>query len=251
MLSPWLRRFQPTTDAPIRLLCLPHAGGAASFYFPMARALAPRLDVLVAQYPGRQDRMLEPLPATIGEFADGVAEALRPLDDRPLALFGHSMGAAIGFELAQRLERQGRPVVRLFASGWRAPSRTRDERIHQGSDAEVIAHIRRLAGTNPKMLADTGLLEDPDLAGMVMPAIRSDYRAIETFRPAHTRVDCPVTVLTGDTDPQVTPEEAAAWRDCVTGPVEFREYPGGHFFLVDHAADIIALIRDRVGVVTP
>jgi surfactin synthase thioesterase subunit len=252
MLSPWLRRFQPTTGAATRLVCLPHAGGAASFYFPMAKALAPKFDVLAVQYPGRQDRLGEPVPGTIGGYADEVVEALRTLDDRPTALFGHSTGAAVGFEVALRLQALGRTPVRLFASGRRAPSRTRDEHVHKGSDAQFIAQLRHLAGTNAKMLADAELLTDPDLMPVILPAIRADYQAIETYRPTPGgRVACPVTVLTGDSDPQVTAEEADAWRECVTGPVELREYQGGHFFLVDHAADITTLIAERLGVATP
>lgn len=241
MLSPWLRRFQQTSEAPIRLVCLPHAGGSASFYFPMAKALAPAVDVLVVQYPGRQDRLNEPVPTTIAEFADEVLKALTPLDGRPQALFGHSMGAAIGFELAQRLHDQGLPPVHLFASGRRAPSRVRDEHVHEGSDAEIVTRLREMAGTNADLLAD------PEILAMILPAVRGDYRAIETYRPLPgTRVDCPVTVLTGDHDPQVTSEEAEAWRECTTRPVDIQVYPGGHFFLVDHATAINTLISKRL-----
>jgi surfactin synthase thioesterase subunit len=241
MLSPWLRRFQQTSDAPTRLVCLPHAGGAASFYFPMAKALAPALDVLVVQYPGRQDRLTEPVPTTIAEFADEVCKALTPLDDRPVALFGHSMGSAIAFELALRLHDQGRPPIHLFASGRRAPTRPRNDNVHKGTDDEIVARLRSMAGTNADLLAD------PQILAMILPAVRADYRAIETYRALPgTKVDCPVTVLTGDNDPQITVEEAEAWRECVTGPVDIRVYPGGHFFLVDHASAITALIKERL-----
>src|SRR5438093_882622 len=96
----WIRRFQPLPDARARLLCLPHAGGSASFFLPVAHALAPDVEVLAVQYPGRQDRRGEDCVDNVPEFADRLLDALAGWLDRPLALFGHSMGALVGFELA-------------------------------------------------------------------------------------------------------------------------------------------------------
>ncbi|MEY9893890.1 surfactin synthase thioesterase subunit [Catenulispora sp. MAP12-49] len=56
----WIRRYHPSPDAPVRLLCLPHAGGSASFFRAVSQALAPKVEVLAVQYPGRQDRRGEP-----------------------------------------------------------------------------------------------------------------------------------------------------------------------------------------------
>src|SRR3954469_23442086 len=68
-------------------------------------------------------------------------------DDRPLALFGHSMGALVAYEVARRGEAAGTKPVGLFASGRRAPSRIRDEFVHQRDDQGIIAELRRLNGT--------------------------------------------------------------------------------------------------------
>src|SRR3954451_24407618 len=51
--SAWLRNFHPAPAAPVRLVCFPHAGGAATYYHPLSRALADEADVLAVQYPGR------------------------------------------------------------------------------------------------------------------------------------------------------------------------------------------------------
>jgi surfactin synthase thioesterase subunit len=103
----------------------PHAGGSASFYLPVSRALAPVADVIALQYPGRQERRKEKCLDSIDEMADRMAEILVPLADRPLVFFGHSMGALIAFEIARRLAEQGIVRRHLFASGRRAPSRHR------------------------------------------------------------------------------------------------------------------------------
>ena len=130
----WLRRFHPAADAPVRLVCFPHAGGSASFYFPGSAALADGCDVSALQYPGRQDRRHEPNVDDIGVLADRIAPVLEPLFDRPVVFFGHSMGAVLAFEVARRLEARGHEPALLFASGRRAPSTVREENVHQRDD---------------------------------------------------------------------------------------------------------------------
>lgn len=238
----WLRRFRPAPDARARLVCLPHAGGSASFFFPVAKALAPAVEVLAVQYPGRQDRRHEPPIDSIGELADAVLEVLRHVDDRPLALFGHSMGAIIGYEVGLRMAEARLPApVHLFASGRRAPSRYRDEDVHEASDERLVSELRTLGGSDAAMLAD------PEMLAMILPAVRSDYRAVESYRHAPgRRLDCPITVFTGDRDPRVSVDEARAWEEHTTGPTDLQVLPGGHFFLVDQAAPMIATMTEKL-----
>lgn len=223
-------------------MCLPHAGGSASFFFPVAKALAPAVEVLAVQYPGRQDRRHEPPLGSIPDLADGILGALRHLDDRPLALFGHSMGAILGYEVALRLRDAGLPApVHLFASGRRAPSRYRDESVHEVSDDRLVAELRTLGGSDAAMLADPEVLE------MILPAIRADYRAVETYRhDPDRRLDCPITVFTGDADPRVSIDEARAWQEHTTGPADLQVLPGGHFFLVDQGARLLSTLTEKL-----
>lgn len=239
--DPWLRRFQPAPEAPVRLVCLPHAGGSASFYFPVARALAPAMDVLAVQYPGRHDRRHEPGITRLAELADRITEALLPWADRPLALFGHSMGGLLGYEVAARLEDAGATPAALFASARRAPSRHRAESVHLRSDAGVIEELKLLDGT------DSGMLMDDELLRMILPALRSDYEAIETYRH-HPRppLAAPIVVLTGDDDPQVTAEEARAWSAHTSIDFSLHTFKGGHFYLTRHQSEVLDIIRRTV-----
>ncbi|WP_371478842.1 thioesterase II family protein [Kitasatospora sp. NBC_00315] len=239
----WIRAFNPVPGAGIRLVCFPHAGGAASFWFPLTRLLPAGVELLAVQYPGRQDRRAEPCIDDIGTLADRTAEVLRRQHpDEPLALFGHSMGAAVAFETARRLERDsGRPVAHLFVSGRRSPGEFRAEYVHLRDDDGLIAELGTLGGTAPELLAD------PELRDLVLPPVRSDYRAIETYRcPPDATVGCPVTVLTGDADPRVTVAEARRWEDHTTGAFDFEVFEGGHFYLEDHRAGVAGRIGDAL-----
>jgi surfactin synthase thioesterase subunit len=235
----WIRRYQPAPEAGVRLLCLPHAGGAASYYFPMVRALAPGADVLAVQYPGRQDRRTEQPLGSVQELAERITEVVTGDDDRPLALFGHSMGAVVGYEVALRLEEAGRGPVRLFVSGRRAPSVARSgEDMHKRSDTALLQAVRQLSGT------DDQVFENEELLRMVLPAIRGDYKAIETYEPRPgDRLDCPVTVLTGADDAGITVEEARAWAAHTDGPSDLHVFPGGHFYLNDQQQAVLGVVR--------
>ncbi|MBA0052489.1 thioesterase [Streptomyces sp. AJS327] len=238
----WFRRFGQASPDAVKLVALPHAGGSAPYFMPLARVLTPELDVVCAQYPGRQDRHREPLVDTVDALADQLYEALITEPSRRLVLFGHSMGAVLAYEMARRLERDGGgELLGVIASGRRSPSRYREETVHQRDDDGLIAEIRELSGTDP------GVLDDEELLRMVLPALRADYRAIETYQ--HQPGDplrSPITTLTGESDARVSLEEARAWEELTSGAFRFQSFPGGHFYLNGQQAAVTQAIRDSV-----
>ncbi|MFJ2774956.1 thioesterase II family protein [Streptomyces sp. NPDC087300] len=241
----WLRRFHPAPDAAARLVCFPHAGGSASFYFPVSAALQNDCEVSALQYPGRQDRRTEPNVDDIGVLADRIAPVVAPLFDRPVVFFGHSMGAIVAYEVARRLGEQGHAPAMLFASGRRAPSTRREEKVHLRDDDGLVAEMKALSGT------DAAVLGDEELLRMVLPSIRSDYRAIETYGPETAVLDCPITALIGDADPKSTVDEADAWRAHTTAAFDIKTFRGGHFYLTPRASEVLALMRTALrGAVT-
>jgi len=242
----WLRRYHPAKDAGVRLVCFPHAGGAATYYHSLSAALCPAVDVVAVQYPGRQDRRGEPLIDDVTVLADKLLSAVSTdWTDSPLAFFGHSMGASIAFEVARRLESRGVRLAVLFVSGRPAPSMPRrGDQVHLSDDAAVLAEMKRLSGT------ESELLEDDDFVRMVLPVVRNDYKAIETYRyTPGTNVSCPVLAMIGDDDPKVNQAEAEAWRSHTTGQFDLRVYRGGHFYLNDHREAVNRLLMDRLAAV--
>jgi pyochelin biosynthesis protein PchC len=228
----WLRRFHRCSEGAPQLFCFPHAGGSASYYYQLSKDLAPGIEVLAVQYPGRQDRRNEPLIGSMPELADRVADVLASAVVPPFAFFGHSMGALVAFEAALRLRDDlGVSPTRLFASGRRAPSTKRPARALD--DASVISEMRRLGGTDPRLLGDEELLM------AILPVTRNDYHAVEGYSWVQgPPLTCPITVLIGDSDPQSTLEEAAAWANHTLGAFEQRVFQGGHFFLDQHRAEV-------------
>ncbi|GAQ65853.1 thioesterase II family protein [Streptomyces scabiei] len=240
----WLRCFVAAPRARTRLVCFPHAGGSASAYHAMAGALPPAAEVLAVQYPGRQDRRAEKCVDNVPELVDRLVPVLTAsADDRPLALFGHSMGATLAYEVARRLEREGgaNSPVTVFLSGRRAPRFERSEYIHQRDDRGILRELELLGGSGAVALAD------PEILQMVMPAIRGDYRAAETYvHVPGPPLRCPVVALTGDADPRAAVAEVEAWREYTEGPFTTQVFKGGHFFLNDHPDAVHGTVRDRL-----
>jgi surfactin synthase thioesterase subunit len=234
------KSFHDRTGGGVRLVCFPHAGGSASGYFRLSAALPGWAEVWAAQYPGRQERRREPACTDVRVLAGALAGVLAGRLDRPYVLFGHSMGAVVAFEVALDLRRRGvRGPEMLVASGRRAPSTSRPEAVHRMPDSGVAAEMRLLSGTDPVFL------QDPELFEMILPALRADYEAVETYRPApNATVVCPVTALVGDHDPRTTIDEARAWGAHTAAAFDLRIFAGGHFFLDECMPEVLNVLTD-------
>ncbi|WP_320783227.1 thioesterase II family protein [Streptomyces sp. CRN 30] len=244
--SRWIRRWSVGPAARYTLVCLPHAGGSATFYRPWAALLPPEVELLAVQYPCREDRLEDSEITGMGELVDAVADAVTPLLDRPYVLFGHSMGSAVAWELARELARRGAPGPRrLFASGRAAPGTAVTGDLHRQSDAVLDAELSRLGGTGRE------ILDDPGLRALVLTAVRHDYRVVETHRPAPgPPLTCPVHVLTGDADPELgtarAGDRAGGWAGLTTARTEVRVFPGDHFYLTPRRREVVATVLRRL-----
>lgn len=241
----WFRRYPPSAPVRMRLLCLPHAGGSASSYHSWGNAFGDDVEVLATRYPGRQERIAEPCLESMEELADAITAAVLPLLDKPLALFGHSMGASLAYEVAVRLERKHGfcPSV-LLVSSQRPPHGQRPRTAHLGGTESVLAEVRKLGGT------DAALLEDPDLRELVLPALLADFTVVGRYaekgpRPA-VPVRCPVIGYVGDRDPNVTAEEVAAWAGVAPKGFELKVLEGDHFYLAPRRDELVADLASRL-----
>lgn len=233
----WLRALRRQTEPAARLVCFPHAGGSASFFRDWSALMPADVELVAARYPGREDRIREPLVDTMDALADPLARACSELRGVPLALFGHSMGAAVAYEVARRLtaEPSSTAPVALFVSGYPGPGRQADPRARIGlTDEDLMADMRELGGTDPAAFEDSGLRE------LFLPAMRADYRIVATYESSDAAaIDCPVVVYYGDQDEAMDKESVRAWSTVSAGSFTEHRLQGGHFYLVQHAADLV------------
>lgn len=242
----WFRSYRRAPGG-VPLFCFPHAGGAASYFQPWSAPLAPGIEMLAVQYPGREDRASEPGVTSLTDLADQIHAALGPsLPDR-FAFFGHSMGAILAFEVARRIARQeGRGPAHLFVSARPSPPRHHHRNVHKAGTPALIAELRSHGRTDPRILDDNDALE------LILPPMLADYTASETylFKPGPP-LSCDITAMTGDQDPLNTTDDTAAWSTHTTGTFNMQVYPGGHFYLDDRRAQrrkVKALAQELCGV---
>ncbi|MEW1612387.1 MULTISPECIES: alpha/beta fold hydrolase [unclassified Streptomyces] len=240
----WFRRYPARSGAPrLRLVCLPHAGGTATLFHGWAGLLPDAVEVLATQYPGRQERFREPCASSMTELADAITDALEPELDVPVAFFGHSLGSAVAYEVARRIDdRHGVVPVRVVVSGRGAPHTERaGGTLHLLDDERLVAAARRLGDVG------SAVYDDPDLRPLLLPSLRADFRIIETYRPLDaTPLRAPVTAVGGTADPGCTLPELLSWSALTTDSYEHRLFPGDHFYLVPQEEALVRFLAERL-----
>ncbi|MFD0319167.1 thioesterase II family protein [Streptomyces flavalbus] len=227
----------------MRLFCLPYAGGSAPRVYRGWTALLPdSVDVRPLELPGRGARMAQTPCTSVDALVDDlVPTVLAALDGGPYALFGHSLGGLLAFELARRLEHvHGRPPAHLLVSAFEAPDApTEPDRDHLLPDDAFRARLRELAGTPQEVL------DNDDLMDLLIPVLRADFTASNTYRLTSPwlTLTCPLTVFGGLDDPEAPPHTLRAWRHRTSGHFRLHLLPGDHFFLHTESVPLTGAVR--------
>jgi medium-chain acyl-[acyl-carrier-protein] hydrolase len=238
--TPWLIRPLPRPDARMRIFCFPHAGVGASAYRPWAALFPKSVEVVAVQPPGRENRLREPAIDTVPGLIDACVEAMDGSLDRPYAMFGHSMGACLAYEVARRLRDDRRPLPdRLFVSGRRAPSQPpTDPPLHPLDDADFVDEIQRRYGGIP-----AEVLKHDELVALLLPTLRADIRALETHLHVPSEpLRVAIHAFGGAQDPCVSADALGAWRLETDAGFGLRIFPGGHFYHQTATAEVVAAI---------
>ena len=230
----------------LTLLCLPYSGASAMVYSRWRRKLPEWLQLQPVELPGRGARFDEPLHTDMRALAMQLARELRPTLKAPYALFGHSLGALMACELAHAFRALGCPEpVALFASGTAAPSMRADyDRgfAEPKTDAELIEQMRTLNGTSEEVLANE------ELMSLTLPVLRADFLLCGRFQPVQRPLlKCPVHVLGGKAD-KATTEQLIGWSKETQGSFSVDMLAGGHFFIHEHEAKVLRVIKDQLDV---
>ncbi|MEQ8825280.1 MAG: SDR family NAD(P)-dependent oxidoreductase [Filomicrobium sp.] len=241
--SRWLQTSIPRPNARIRLFCIPHGGGGAQAYRELAQVLPDWVEVVAIQPPGRGPRLREDAISEMDKMRGEIVEAITPLLDRPYAVFGHSVGALIAFEVARELEmRNALAPLRVFLSAFASPadpSRATD--LHKASDDELLSY---LSGIGQDAL---GSEMPQDLKDMVLSAVRADFRlAAEHLAASLPKLQSPVALLGGEQDESVPVGALEGWQAYLASKPALRMFGGGHFYTETDLEDLAAYLEETL-----
>jgi medium-chain acyl-[acyl-carrier-protein] hydrolase len=243
----WARRYARCRGpVALRLLCFHYAGSGASQFRDWGLPEDLSAEVWAVQLPGRENRRAEEPFRRIEPLIATLSRELRPLLDRPVAFFGHSMGALIAFELSRELRRAGRSLpVWLFLSAHRSPELPARHRAASTlPDPELFKRLYRVAGGSPSAIHDLELLR------LFAPLIRADFELCEQYRYRdEDPLPIPFTCFSASDDREVHPADVTGWERHTSAACRNHSYLGGHLFIRDHVrsvlADIVADLRLR------
>lgn len=224
-----------------RIVCLPHAGGSAS-WFHAWKNVAKRMNVTLeaVQYPGHAGLLSCNCAQSIEHLASLVNVELADEGD-DVILFGHSMGALVAFEAAFQAERQGARYRGLHLSASRPPCLP-CESIRSGLVDEML--IEEIGALDPLF---PNALECREIADLFLPIVRDDFRMAERYRCQRSLGVWDIDVHCGRGDTEFSLEEAHSWCLHTEGAVRVHEYPGGHFYLRDRGVQMFEIFIESAG----
>jgi len=232
----WLLRRHKRPDAPVRLYFFAHSGGSAGEYLRWSDDL-PDVEVVGVQTPGHGGRVHEEPHHRMADLVEAIVDEVEFTG--PFAFFGHSLGAAVAYEVAVALRDRGlEGPRRLYLSAFEAPhTRLRDREPHALDEPSLIAAVEEMSGPLPPEIH-----EDPEWRGLVLGGLRADLEIVDTYHRTLTApLDCAITALGGAED-FVAEHDLAAWDRCTTGAFGLRMFAGGHFYFREQHHDVLRFL---------
>jgi surfactin synthase thioesterase subunit len=232
----------------VRLFCLPFAGGAASIYRPWGQVLSEKIEVCPVQLPGRENRYSEKPITDAYVLAKTIANEMLPYLERPYAIFGHSMGALLTFEIARELARMNAPSAKvLLFSAHRAPRQPRKRPLlHALPDQEFIDNLRQYGGFPAE------IIKNKEFIDFILPTMRADMTLCDlyAYRNDDPALNIPFEVYAGAEDQEAGPEEMVGWGEHTMAGSNLKIFDGGHFFLRTHSRELLECISKSLHVET-
>ncbi|GAA2834988.1 thioesterase domain-containing protein [Kitasatospora sp. CM 4170] len=229
----WFLVPVPQPHRPLRLFCFPHAGGDATAFTPLARALAPAAEVWALRPPARGGRSRDRMPPDFDTLVAAVVEAITPhLAGGRFGFYGQSFGALLAYEVARALPADRRPDL-VVAAGAPCPAEWAER---EGKDLDAT-ELLRLTGLEELVRAD------PDLVELALSGIRTDLAVSATFRHRpHPPIGSALYALAGADDPMLGTTDLTGWAAFTGGAFGHHVLPGGHLLATVDRPGPVALL---------
>ncbi|WP_238861418.1 thioesterase domain-containing protein [Clostridium sp. YIM B02569] len=217
----------------IKLFCLPYAGGSSSSYYMFKNYLDNNIEICPIELAGRGIRFTDKLNQNFEEVLSDIFEHVKcKIDSTPYAIFGHSMGSWLAYELYNKIDENKLKIpIHLFLSGRGSPLEKNNRIISNKSDEKLKEFLKELGGT------DTILLNNDDAMNMFIRIIRSDFKLLENYkyREYPRKIRSKVSIINGSRDNSITKEGLELWKRLIDNHIEYKFYNGSHFYFKKRA----------------
>lgn len=230
-------------DSKINLLCFPHAGSSAMFFSSWNKHFGDKVNILPVQYPGRENRQLEPMYDDIVKLAEDFVEDCKEIFETDFAVFGHCTGSIIGYEILKLVEQKyNKKPIAFFASSNVAPIHSVLQSTKNVSDEEFVEGLSTYGFIDPK------LFELEEFSSYYLPIIRHDFDMQEDYKCKEVfQISAPIYVYSGKEDKSVEDyEKVLDWKKMTLGTFGNRIFEGGHFFMEEHMEELSQDIMDKL-----
>ncbi|WP_078393735.1 thioesterase II family protein [Shouchella patagoniensis] len=240
-LNKWFLKPNILGNQTLRIICIPYAGGSAAIYKSWEKLAGKDVQLYALQLPGRGGRYEEKPYTQMDNLVIDLFNEIRELfqEDTPYIIFGHSMGALIGYELVRVIRKNGLNMPKHFiVSAAAAPSTPRNGKTHKLSTQDLQNVLQDYNGTPNEILENLEMLE------MFLPSIRADFELVEEY--CYTQdcpLNCPITALWGTKDHLVNIREIEKWKYHTDKKFQIKQFEGDHFFIHNYTPDIVDLVK--------
>ncbi|EON73885.1 thioesterase II family protein [Lysinibacillus sphaericus] len=226
----------------VNLFCFHHAGGSASNFKGWVSECK-QVNVYGVELPGKGTRRIEEPILNITELGVKMAKAIESISkNRKVVLLGHSMGAAMAFEVAHYLENFTDIELQLLVVVSRqAPHCEGKDRYHSTmADHYLIQELHRQGGTPQQ------LLENQEFINFVIPSIKNDYILHESFSYNGQKLNTPIIAHYGEDDMDLTETDILQWQEMTHNEFSIQKFQGGHFFFYELGNKYLKIIEDSI-----
>ena len=232
-----IKGLEKIEENDIVVICLPHAGGGASFFNSWSRYFKKPYAICPVQLPGREERIIEKPVESMTDIAGEIVEILMTLKN-DFILFGHSMGTKMLFEVEKLLEKNGRMAKLAVVSACPPPDRLESEKIAHLPDDRFIEALLNYDGI-PQVL-----LENRQLLDMFLPMLKADFRLSEDYVcEDSTPIKCPICAMGANQDYDALEPAIKAWVNYTQDDFSYRMFEGTHFYIKEKEEEVLSQIK--------
>lgn len=243
--TPYIVSVNSRHDAPYSLYCFSYAGGSGQNFYSWNRLLPECIDHRVVNLPGRGKRFHETPLESISAMADEIVRDILRCPNQKILFYGHSMGAAVAYESAKRLEKHGVHIDHLFVGAFRAPNiSSTNGKISHLPQEEFLNRVSAYGSDGIELL-----LSEPDLAELLLPMLRADFKAAENYHNDLTPLSSPITAFYGTKDTMTLAHHVEEWEKFTSSYFSAIPFQTSHFFQESHAHEIISTIANTINTI--